>query len=230
MVFRRQATAAELPEGAELTRALAGIGVRLAAEPLIETKIEDELLAASIEGMEREDLRVLSLLVTWLGAHASRVNLDRLTRAVRAQRSPRVRAFWSAIARWQQKDPRWRRLAKAYRGPRVELLRTGNAFQVARRGEDGRFASGPLQAPAGTLRDRPQDVLTAQELARVHRTYRLRVQMGPSYRADMWAELTANPALRPADLARKTYGSFATASEVRVAWAILAHASRSQLK
>jgi len=45
--------------------------------------------------------------------------------------------------------------------------------------------------------------------------------MGPSYRADMWATLEAEPQLSAAELARRTYGSFASAWHVRKAFATL---------
>ena len=61
-----------LPRGEELTRSLVGPGM---------------LLAASIEGVEHDDLRVLALLTTWLGAHHPWVNVDRPTRAVAEQSS-----------------------------------------------------------------------------------------------------------------------------------------------
>ena len=49
-----------------------------------------------------------------------------------------------------------------------------------------------------------------------------RVMMGPGYRADMWAAIEAEPHLSAAELARLTYGSFATAWNVRRAFAMLA--------
>jgi hypothetical protein len=48
--------------------------------------------------------------------------------------------------------------------------------------------------------------------------------LGPSYRADMGAELEADPALSPAELARRTYGSFATAWQVKHDWQVLGDA------
>ena len=45
--------------------------------------------------------------------------------------------------------------------------------------------------------------------------------IGPTYRADMWAELDLDPALIPAELARRAYGSFATAWEVKQQWGII---------
>lgn len=39
--------------------------------------------------------------------------------------------------------------------------------------------------------------------------------MDPSYRADMWATLELDPTLSASELARQTYGSFATAWQVK---------------
>jgi len=216
MAFERAIEPAELPRGQALDRALAGIGVRLAARPDPSVNIEDTLLAAVEEGLERDDLRLLSLVVTWFGVHHERVIADRLVRVVGGHPSRRVRAFWAALARWQGKDRRWARLAACWRGGRrVDLLPVGTAFQVRRRGEDERFAGGPLRVPAGVLRDRPSDVADPATLCRQHRAYRWRVIVGPTYRADMWALLEAEPGLSAAELARRTYGSFATAWQAR---------------
>ncbi len=215
MAYRRAATSTELLQGDKLTSAMVGIGMLFTAKAARDPNIEDTLLAASVEGMERDDLRVLAILVTWLGVHHSWMNADRLIRAVEAHPSERVRAFWAAVAKWLERDRRLARLARTSRGSRVDLLRTGADFQVKRRGEDVRFETGPLRVPAGALRDRQQDVVLPAELAKRHRTYRQRVLIGSSYRADMWAELDRDPALSAAELARRTYGSFATAWQVK---------------
>ena len=190
MAFSR----ALLPAGRQphdaLTSAMVGIGMAFAAPaPPKEPNIEDTLLFASIEAMEHHDLRVLAVLVTWFGVHAPYVNADRLTKIVAAQKSTRVRALWSALARWQGKDRRFARLAKVHRVERVDVLPTGTVFQVKRHGEDPRFAGSALRVPANVLRDREADVLPPRELARRHRAYRARVMIGPTYRADMWAAL-----------------------------------------
>lgn len=49
--------------------------------------------------------------------------------------------------------------------------------------------------------------------------------IGPTYRADMWAALEADPDLSAAELARRTYGSFATAWHVRRDFALVASSS-----
>lgn len=221
MSFSRTLVRSDTLEGDLLTSYLAGIGMNFAASPFIDANIEDTLLFASIEGIEKEDLRVLAILVTWFGVHAPWVNADRLTALVTAQSSPRVRAFWSALARWQKKDRRFARLASQYGGPRQDLMRTGTEFQVKRHGEDARFEGGPVRVAANILRDRSTDVLEPAELAQRHRAYRYRVIMGPSYRADMWAALEKDATLSAAALARKTYGSFATAWHVRQDFGLL---------
>ena len=222
MAFRRTTTASELPSGDGLTRAMVGIGMAFAAEANIDANIEDTLLAASLEGIERDDLRTLSLLTTWLDVHHPWVNVDRLTRAISSNESPRVLAFWAAVATWLRKDRRFARIARLHKGPRIDLLRVGTKFQIQRRGEDDRFIETPLRVPAGVLRKRASDVLKPAELAKRHRTYRHRVLIGPSYRADMWAALEENPSLSASKLARRTYGSFATAWQVKKDFQLLA--------
>ena len=75
--------------------------------------------------------------------------------------------------------------------------------------------------PNGVLRHRTADVLTPEELAGRHLGYRYRVLIGPTYRADMWGALEHDPTLAPAALARQTYGSLATAWQVRQDWELL---------
>ena len=215
MGFRRQIEPEALPSGEALTTAMVSIGMLFAAESGAEANIEDVLLTASLEGMERDDLRVLSVLTTWLGVHLPRVNVGRLAQLLKRQSSERVRGYWASIARWQRQDSRMRKIEGLYTGKALDLLPVGTDFQLRRRGVDERFTDGPLRVPTGTLRDRAVDVLTPAELARGHRAYHHRVLIGPTYRADMWALLENDPQLSPAMLARRTYGSFSTAWQVK---------------
>lgn len=215
MAYKRLSVPTELFKGEMLTKAMAGIGMRFAVKPIKNANIENTLVAASIEGMDDDDLRVLSMLVIWIKVHYSWINADRLTRMLHDQPSLRTRAFWAAIASWLSKDRRFSRVRRFYAGDRINLLRTGTEFQIQRRGEDDRFKEGPLRIPAGVLRDRASDILSPAELAKVHHTYHHRILMGPSYRADMWAALLKNSSLSASELARQTYGSFATAWQVK---------------
>ncbi len=226
MAFSR-AVAPATPVGPHaLTAAMVGIGMNFAAPAAEDANIENTLLFASIEAMEHDDLRVLALLVTWFGVHGAWVNADRLTRLVAAQPSARVGAIWAALAGSQSSDRRLARLARFRTGSRIDLLRAGTDFHVKRHGEDARFAGSGLRVPANVVRDRPADVLSPAELARRHRAYRYRVMIGPSYRADMWAAFEHDRTLSAAALARKTYGSFATAWHVRRDVALVASPRR----
>ncbi len=217
---RAHATSAPLQAEA-LTSAMVGIGMNFAAVSAAQPNIEDTLLFASVQAMEHDDLRVLAVLATWFGVHATWVNADRLIKLVGEQKSPRVRALWSALAHWQRRDRRFARLIRLHGGPALDLLSVGTDFQLRRHGEDPRFKETALRVPANVLRDRTADVLTPAELAQRHSAFRCRVMMGPGYRADMWAALEAEPQLSAAELARRTYGSFATAWNVRRAFAML---------
>lgn len=200
---------------------LVGIGMNLGAKPSQNPNIEDTVLRASIEGLENDDLRVLSILTTWLEVHSAILNVDRLNKIVAAQQNPRVRAYWCSMSRWMKSDRRFEKMTHLYLGKRIDLLTTGSEFQIRRRGEDKRFVDGPLRVPAGVLRDREADVLTPAELAKAHAAYQWRTIIGPSYRGDMWSELTLHPNLSAAELARRTYGSFSTAWGVKRDWNVV---------
>ena len=215
MGFSRNVAPRVLPEGEALSRAMAGVGMAIAAEPDYSVPIEDTLMAVSIAGMQHDQLRELALLTTWWTVHATFVNADRLYELVGLHASERLRAYWSALASTRRTDPRFRRFAGLAPTGEHHLLRAGSAFQLSRRGEDARFVGSQLKVPEGVLRDRVGDVLSPERLARHHRSYRARVLMGPSYRADMWAALEREPTLTGAELARRTYGSIATASRVK---------------
>ena len=220
MAFKRVVAPKELLFGSELTEAMIGIGMNFSGRKAKNANIEDTLLAASQEGIERADYRVLAVLVTWIDVHYKWINADRLIRLVENS-SKRIRAFWASVAIWKSNDSRFTRLAKLYDGRRVTLLSTGTTYLVKKNGEDDRFKGTALRVPANTLRDRKQDVATPSSLAQIHDGFRHRVLMGPTYRADMWANLENTPSLSTADLARSAYGSFATAWQVKKDWQLL---------
>lgn len=189
--------------------------------PKEEPNIENTLVAASIEGIVREDFRVLALLVDWIGIHVDRVNMDRLTKLVAKLSHKSVKAFWAGIARWQSSDPRMKKLLRVYRGPRIALFLDGGEFLVQRHGEDKRFSGSSLIVPAKTLRERTSDIESPSRLAKRHKCYYWRILIGPTFRADIWAVLNANQALTPSEIARRAYGSFPTAWKARRDWKIL---------
>ena len=226
MAFSRATPPEAMPAADELTARMVGIGMSFAANAAADADIESTLLHASVLGMDEADLRVLAVLTTWFGVHHTRVNADRLVRLVGAHPSERVRAYWSAVATWLAKDRRFARLSMASSGPSVELLPTGTELQVKRRGEDERFSGSKLRVSKGTLRDRPEDVLSPDVLVRRHAGYRNRVLMGSSFRADVWTVLEHAPDLSIADVARRASCSFATAWQAAQDFRLLQSAAR----
>jgi hypothetical protein len=221
MAFSRELLPEQVPGHEALTAAMAGIGIGFAASAAPEPNIEDTLFFAATEAIDRSDLRVIAMLVSWFGVHHEWVHADRLTKLVSTRGSERVWGLWTALARWQGSDRRYARLAVHYRGPRLDLLASGAEFQIRRHGEDPRFEGSCLRVPANLLRDRPGDVVPPGQLATQHRTYRYRIMMGTSYRADCWAALESEPDLSAAELARRTYAAFATAWHVKRDFAIV---------
>lgn len=222
MTFKRVLHPLEYATGDQLSSDLVGIGIRLTAPPPAnEPNIEDTLVAASIEGIVREDLRVLALLADWISIHAERINADRLTKLVTALPQKTVKAFWAGVAHWQRSDPRMKKLLKVHPKQRVDLLPNGGSFLIQRDGEDERFVGSPFRVSAKTLRQRPSDILGPTELAMKHAAYRWRVVIGPTYRADMWALLEKEATLKPHEIARRSYGSWPTAWAVKRDWATL---------
>jgi hypothetical protein len=214
MSFSRAELLKPQPDHTTLTKSMIGIGMNFADEGDFQADIEETLLQASIVGMDGDDLRVLSVLTTWLGIHHKHINVDRLIRGTQELQSERCKAYWSAIAIWLKKDRRYLRLTNIYEGAQLELLEVGTSFQVSRRGEDERFKDTPLLVPAGTLRDRAVDVRSQSILAQKHAGYRNRILMGPSWRADVWTVLESEQNLSTAELARRVGCSFATAWQV----------------
>lgn len=211
MAFRRLVSPSSPPDAHQLTADMVGIGMLFGADPTDAPNIEDTLYFASREGLVAEDFRVLAVLTTWLGVHLRHVNADRLTTLVRQERAAKVRAYWAAVARWHRKDARFKRLAAGYRGPRQDALAVGQDYQLRRHGEDARFEGSSFRVDAKLLRDRSGDVMTEAELAAHHPVYRWRLVIGPTYRADLWAELERDPSLSASEAARRAYSSFGAA-------------------
>lgn len=213
MAFKRTSTVAVATENVTLAARLVGLGFGVAGEGRADADIERTLIEVSRVGMLEDDLRLLSLLTTWLGVHHARVHADRLIRFVSVEPEDRVRSYWAAVAGWLVADRRLHRLAGLAPVERVDLLRVGTAFQLERRGEDLRFAGTAMRVPAGTLRERTGDVLTPSELLQRHAGYRNRVLLGSNFRAEVWTTLEREPTLPVAEVARRAACSFAAAWE-----------------
>jgi hypothetical protein len=183
--------------------------------------------------MENHDGRILAVLCMWLDNYSRWILASRLTKLVEKTKSQRVRAFWSAFAVWKKSDPRFIKLSKIYQGQRIyaygKRMKETTEFLIQRHGgEDERFRNGPMIAARTTIRQRDSDAINPSQIVKRHKSLRYRIMMGPTYRADLWAELERQPDLSVAELARKTYASYKTAREVKNDRLILYNDSRKK--
>jgi hypothetical protein len=214
MSFKRIECLTEYAQADDLTPKLIGVGFKLGGAAELNANIEDCLIAAAAEGMAG-DFRILSLVTDWFFLHQKFVNIDRLIRALKQIKDSRVKCYFSSIGKWLQKDSGYKKLSKIYRGEILVLgLTPDYKFLIKRNGEDERFIGTKLLVANKTLRSRPDDIVSSKELAAKHQDYFYRVLIGPSYRADMISHYLRNPTLTASQLAKNTYGSFATAWEV----------------
>lgn len=214
MGFKRIIALEDYPKGSELTSKLIGIGFKIGGTKERNPNIEDTLIGASIEGMTG-DYRILSLLTDWIFIHYEILNTDRLFRALLELNNQRVNAFFSSIALNFSNDSRFKKIHQLYKGQRVYLDQNKSyEFLVSRNGEDERFNKTKLIVATGTLRTRPEDIATPTEMVQLHKDYYYRTLIGPSFRADMVSCFLREKNISASDLARKCYGSFATAYQV----------------
>lgn len=215
MGFKRISHLENYPTGSELTKMLTGIGIKIGNNDYIKNvNIEDTLISGVIEGVSG-DYRVLSLITNWIEIHHEIVNADRLFRAVSVINEKKVKAYFANLSFIMAKDPRFKKFRSIYKGERQLLGLTDDySYLVKKHGEDERFSNGKLIVANYTLRNRKEDVMSIQEMAKFHRVYYYRLLIGPVYRADMIGYLTLRSELSASELAKATYGSFATAWEV----------------
>lgn len=215
MGFKRIVNLEKYPSGVELTKMLTGLGIKLGGSDYTKNvNIEDTLIAGVVEGVSG-DYRVLSLITNWIEIHHEIVNADRLFRAVNVIKEKKVKAYFANLSCIIAKDSRFKKFKSLYKGERIFLGLTDDYnFLVKKNGEDERFLNSKLIVANHTLRNRKEDIFSIKEMAKFHRIYYYRLLIGPTYRADMIANLTLKSDLTASELAKSTYGSFATAWDV----------------
>jgi hypothetical protein len=222
MSFKRVILPEKFFTGDELTRAMAGIGMRVStSSPLKNPNIEDVLLSASLEGLNK-NWRTLSLVVDWFQKHSSIINVDRLTRAlIELKDNKLLMAFWSALAKTTGHDLRFKRMRGFYKGKPIVLGGPSAELLLKRNGEDERFQKSGLLVPNNLLRVRANDIQDIKELVQLHLGVYYRVLIGPTYRADCFANFEMKNVSTPSDAARTTYSAFKTAWDAIQDWAKL---------
>ena len=209
--------------GKSLDSDLRAIGFNLSVKKAsINPNIELSLISASIEAINLKDNRIAGLLVDWITIHYLRINVDRLTKFVFSLDDSEytfVKIFWQANAqRLYAKDQRFKRLS-LYTGKRIDFadrfIKKGqkkvSKILIKIKGEDKRFKKTCIRVPNGYFSKRENQIFPATAIAKNHASYRYRVMMGPSYRADLWALLDSEPNLSAYALGKKAHCSYRTA-------------------
>lgn len=168
---------------------LHAIGIRLTSSrktpsSKAETDIERTILAAVDE--LPQDLRLASLLFTWVKIHGEYVITEKLAKLIRSGHVEH-RDWLSAIAAFavHNKYHKWSKLILRRRKPVHLLPLEMSVLPIRMRGAEPWLEPQGILLPVGTLRIREDDVLDPGELARRNRQYRNRYLYGPSWRADI---------------------------------------------
>lgn len=220
-----------LLSGGALNASMRGIGMRVGAQEPAAADLEVTLVSVAHHVLPH-DYRTLGVLVAWFDVHQDRVNVPRLLRLVRiVAKAPLEKAWWASIATWlERQDARWRPMTRIYEGPSLDLDdAVVTELQLRRVGHDPRFEHAPLRIHARLLRSRATDVDDPIQLAARNPLYLRRVQLGASYRADVWAALDEDPNATPAVIARKVGCAYETARSVARDWATARAAASARM-
>ena len=213
----------KIQSGKQLDSSLQAIGFNIFCNrKSTDLNIEETLISASVEVINGKDNRLGGLLVDWITIHSDRINVDKLTKFVKQLGSDKyklVRVFWCANAqRLVKKDQRFKRLSQIYKGKRISLAdylaskkRKTTHLLITLKGEDERFKNTCIRLPKGYFSKRLNQILPSSVVAKTNLTYRYRLMMGASYRADIWTLIKRHPGISAYALAKKAHCSYRTA-------------------
>jgi hypothetical protein len=149
-----------------------------------EADIEKTIIDAV--GLLPRDLRLASLVFTWVKVHGGYVITEKLAKVAKAA-SLENEEWLSAIAAFacHNKYHKGSKLVRQRKNPVHLLPREISEAPVRMRGAEPWLEARGLLLPKGSLRIREDDVLSPAELIRENRQYRNRYHYGPSWRADI---------------------------------------------
>ena len=173
----------------KLSRRLAGIGIQLAgaSEPSRKFSADIEQVLLDTAAQARSDGRLLSLLFSWVHVHAEHVIVEKLRKRLRTIGGADARLVVSALAAYAANRGRhkWHKLIDAPKEPCYLSASKTAESAIRLKGAEPWLSEHNILAAKGSLRIRPEDVLSVKELAKVHLQYRNRLLYGASWRADI---------------------------------------------
>ena len=215
MSFKRNSWE-DLITGNTLTESMVGIGMLFGGGARNDPNIENTIFSAVYHGIHNQDFRVLSMATLWLEKHTFILNASRLVKLInKHEEQDLFFRYWVAFSQWYNADCRFNSLRKKISEDSKRGISSGAEFLAKRNGIDLRFKNTCLIVPNKMLEKKDWLILSPKKMTEHHSDYRWRLIIGPSYRADMWSLLTQDHSLKPSDLAKKTYGSYATAHRVK---------------
>ena len=202
----------ELLEAKDLTQSMIGIGMLFGGAGFKNPNIENTILSATHHGIINQDYRVLAMATLWLEKHLFILNASRLLKLIEGYKdNTEFYRFWVAVAQWHGTDSRFKSLREKISLKSKQEISKGARFLAKRNGFDSRFKNTCLIVPKKMLVKKDWLVLSPQKMINHHLDYRWRLIIGPTFRADMWSQLEQNHSLAAATIAKKSYGSYATA-------------------
>lgn len=202
----------DLLSGEELTRSMIGIGILFGGEGTKNPNIENTIISASLHGIRNQDFRVLSMVTLWLEKHFFILNASRLIKLIeKCKEDKSFLRFWVAVSQWQAADNRFKGFREKYSFKRRKEISSGAKFLSEKNGYDLRFINTCLIVPKKMLEKKDWLVLDPKDMVNHHSDYRWRLIIGPSFRADMWSQLEQYREISASELAKNSYGSYATA-------------------
>jgi hypothetical protein len=177
-----------------LDEQLSAIGMMISSRSLTSKEIEcvdiEEALASAFVSLNHsEDLRLLSLLLSWVSIHGSSVVIEKLMKILlRKQTAGEVVQFAALIARFAERAgfKRWKTLI-AFTPQNLVIVGPSKLAQslVDLRGEEKWSENCGFFVPKGSAPVDSKWVLARESLAGINRQYRNRLIYGGQWRADI---------------------------------------------
>jgi hypothetical protein len=167
----------------DLYQMLSSIGISVVTNKKIEKFTDIEAtLSAAIEQIPC-DLRLLSLILSWVNLHGDKVNIERIDKMVKNSRPP----WLSLVARFavSKKYYRWKKLIVISN----EILSNGDLLSNQKRaelkGEEEWSRDSGFIIPQGSEPTETKYILAPNQLAKINQHYFNKLLYGPNWRSDI---------------------------------------------
>ncbi|MBN2711970.1 MAG: hypothetical protein JXR97_05980 [Planctomycetes bacterium] len=209
-------------------QAIANIGIRLGGVSVTPQKaaVHDlEQVFLNAAGEMRQDGRLASLLFSWVHVHSGHVIVEKLRKLLRQNKNDDVNVAISALAAYavSRGQHKWKKLITPQ--SKGAYLFCGKVAEsaVKLKGAEAWAEEYGILIAKGSVRIRPEDVLTVEELAKANGQYRNRLLFGASWRADIITAIQQG-ATTATDVMKRVGCSYEPAHRIRMEYLIASQA------